>query len=105
MTFEQAMHDTCKELGYGSHLKTIKNKKDCHTYAEKIIGNFAKRPFRVKNSYMFLNGVDFCFYQDGEDVNFAISGYVANDDKNNIQEAIQKALVICNMCSWKMEHE
>ena len=24
MTFEQAMHDTCRELGYDGHLKTIK---------------------------------------------------------------------------------
>ena len=54
---------------------------------------------------MFLDEVDFCFHQNGEDVNFAISGYVANNDKGKIQEAIQKALVICNMCSWKMKHQ
>lgn len=105
MTFEDAMRQTCKELGYDGHLKTIEYKKDCHTYAEKIIGNFAKKPFLVKNSYMFLDGVDFCFHKNGENVNFSISGYVARNDKNNIQSAIQKALQICSMCEWKMQQE
>lgn len=104
MTFERAMQITCKELGYDSHLKTIEYKKDCHTYAEKIICNFAKRPFSVKNSYMFLDGVDFCFHQNGKDVNFAISGYVSRNDKVDIQSAIQKALQICSMCEWQMEY-
>ena len=104
MTFEQAMHDTCRELGYDSHLKTIEYKKDCHTYAEKIIGNFAKRPFQVKSSYMFLDGVDFCFHQYGEDVNFAISGYIARNDKLDVQNAIKKALEICQVCEWKMKY-
>lgn len=104
MTFEEAMKITCKELGYDGHLKTIECKKNCHTYAEKIIGNFSKRPFWVKNSYMFLDGVDFCFHQNGEDVNFAISGYIANDDKLNVQRAIHRALQICSRCEWYMKH-
>ena len=105
MTFEHAMHDTCKELGYDSHLKTIEYKRDCHTYAEKIIGNFAKRPFQVKNSYMFLDGVDFCFHQYGEEINFAISGYISRKDKLKIQEAIEKALKICEVCESKLKEQ
>ena len=64
MTFEQAMHDTCRELGYDGHLKTIKYKKECYTYAEKIVSAYKKTPYTVKNSYMYLDGVDFCFYQN-----------------------------------------
>ena len=104
MTFEQAMHDTCRELGYDSHLKTIEHKKDCYTYAEEIVCNFKDKPFQVKNSYMFLDGVDFCFYQYGEDVNFAISGYIARNDKLDVQNAIKKALEICQVCEWKMKY-
>lgn len=33
MTFEQAMHDTCRELGYDGHIKTIQYKKDAFTYS------------------------------------------------------------------------
>lgn len=102
MTFEDAMHDACRELGYDGHIKTIEYKKDCHTYAEKIIGNFAKRPFPVKNSYMFLDGVDFCFHQNGNYVNFSISGYVARNDKLDIKNAIDKALKLCELCEEKM---
>lgn len=105
MTFEKAMHDSCRELGYYSHIKTIEYKKDCHTYAEKIIGDFKSRPFSVKNSYMFLDGVDFCFFQNGNDVDFAISGYVSKNDKLEIADAIQKALKLCELCEKKMREE
>lgn len=103
MTFEQAMHDTCRELGFDLYIKTITYKKECYTYAEKIAGEFSKRPFQVKNSYMYLDGVDFCFHQNGEDVNFAISGYIARNDKLKITDAIQKALKICEVCEQKLK--
>ena len=75
MTFEKAMHDSCRELGLDGHIKIIEYKKDCHTYAEKIVCNIKDRPFQVKNSYMFLDGVDFCFYNYENEVNFATSEY------------------------------
>ena len=51
-----------------------------------------------------MDGVDFCFHQDGDDVNFAISGYIARNDKLDIQNAIKKALEICQVCEWKMKY-
>lgn len=103
MTFEDAMHKTCKELGYDGHLKDIQYKKDAHTYAEKIAIQFGI-PKKVKNSYMFLDGVDFCFFQNGSDVNFAISGVIRGNDKLEIEKAIKKALEICAVCEWKMQY-
>lgn len=103
MTFEEAMQNSCRELGLASHLKTIKYKRDCHTYAEKLVGNFKERPFQVKNSYMFLNGVDFCFYNQNNEVNFAISGCVAKNDKLEIVKAIDKALSLCALCEQKLK--
>ena len=104
MTFEKEMHDSCRELGLDGHMKTIEYKKDCHTYAEKIVCNFNDRPFQVKNSYMFLDGVDFCFYQNGKDVNFSISGCVARNDKEDILVAITKALNLCKLCEDKLNN-
>ena len=104
MTFEEAMHDSCRELGLDSHIKTIVHKKDCHTYAEKIVCNFKDRPFKVKNSYMFLDGVDFSFYQNGKDVNFSISGCVSRNDKEDILDAITKALNLCKLCEDKLNN-
>ena len=105
MTFEKAMHDSCRELGLDGHIKTIEYKKDCHTYAEKIVGNFKDRPFQVKNSYMFLDGVDFCFYNYKNEVNFAISGCIAGNDKLEIVKAIDKALSLCALCEQKLAKE
>ena len=103
MTFEEAMHDSCRELGLDSHIKTIVHKKDCHTYAEKIVCNFKDRPFKVKNSYMFLDGVDFCFYNYKNEVNFAISGCISDNDKLEIVKAIDKALSLCALCEQKLK--
>ena len=103
MTFEEAMHDSCRELGLDGHIKTIENKKDCYTYAEKIVCNFKDRPFQVKNSYMFLDGVDFCFYNYKNEVNFAISGCIAGNDKLKIVKAIDKALSLCTLCEQKLK--
>lgn len=103
MTFEKAMHDSCRELNLDAHIKTIKYKNECCTYAEKIVCNILLRPFEVKNSYMFLNGVDFCFYRNGEDVNFAISGNIARNDKLKILDAIEKALKLCELCEEKIK--
>lgn len=102
MTFEQAMHDTCRELGYDGHIKTIQYKKDAYTYAEKIAIQFGI-PKAVKNSYMYLDRVDFCFYQVGDDVDFAISGAIGRNDKLNIVRAITKALKICELCESKLK--
>lgn len=105
MTFEKAMHDSCRELGLDCHIKTIEYKKDCHTYAEKIVANFKDRPFQVKNSYMFLDGVDFCFYNYKNEVNFAISGCISRNDKLDIVNAIEKALSLCALCEQKLAKE
>lgn len=104
MIFEQAMHDACRELGYDRHIKYIPNKKIAYTYAEKIAIQFGI-PKKVKNSYMFLDGVDFCFYQNGNDVDFAISGNVRGNDKLNIKNAIDKALKLCELTEQKMKVE
>lgn len=104
MTFEQAMHDTCRELGYDGHIKTIQYKKDAYTYAEKIAIQYGI-PKAVKNSYMYLDSVDFCFFQNGNDVNFAISGVIARNDKLDISRAINRALEICRVCEGKLKAE
>lgn len=103
MTFELAMMKSCKHLGLDSHLKEIRYKKDMHSYAEMISGLYKKTPFFVKSSFMYLDAVDFCFYQDGENVNFSISGNISGNDKQNIRKAINKALDLCELCEINMK--
>lgn len=104
MTFEQAMHKACEILGYSGHLKEIKYKKDCCTYAEKIASVYIEKPFLCKNSYMYLDSMDFCFYQNGENVEFAISGHVGIRERIKLQNAIKNALELCEVCEWQMKY-
>ena len=52
---------------------------------------------------MFLDGVDFCFYNYKNEVNFAISGCIAGNDKLEIVKAIYKALSLCALCEQKLK--
>lgn len=102
MTFEKAIHCACRELGYDGHIKEINYKKDACSYAERIALNFKKPPFGVKNSYMYLNGVDFCLFEVNGECDFSISGYVRGDDKINIIDAINRVLKLCERTTVKM---
>lgn len=98
MEFREAMAKACKELGLSGHIKTIKFKNDAETMAERIAIVHASRPLEVKNSYMYLDALDFCFYKNGDSVDFSISGNISGNDKNKIIGAIQKALQLCVLC-------
>ena len=102
MKFEKAMHDACRELGLDGHIKKIKFKKDAFTYAERITIQLKKPPFAVKNSYLYLNCVDFCFFENRGECDFAISGYIHGNDKLDIKSAIEKALKLCELTTLKM---
>lgn len=101
-TFEEQWAEMLETYDGKESNQAIQFKKDCHTYAEKIVGNFKDRPFQVKNSYMFLDGVDFCFYNYKNEVNFAISGCIRGNDKLEIIKAIDKALTLCALCEQKL---
>jgi len=98
MEFKEAMSRACEELELSGHIKTIKFKNDADTMAERIAIVHAPRPLEVKNSYMYLDALDFCFYQNGDSVDFSISGNISGNDKNKIIGAIQKALQLCTIC-------
>lgn len=102
MKFEKAMHDACRELGFDGHIKEMRFKKDAYTYAEKIVIQFKKPPLAVKNSYLYLDGVDFCFFENRGECDFAISGYIHGNDKLDIKGAIEKALKLCELTTLKM---
>ena len=102
MTFEKAIHDACRELGYDGHLTEIKYEEDAYTYAERIAFNYKKPPFKVKNSYMYLYRVDFCLFEVNGECDFSISGYVHGDDKLHIIDAIGQVLKLCELTTSKM---
>lgn len=102
MKFEKAMYDACRELGLDGHIKEIRFKKDASTYAERIVLQFKKPPLTVKNSYLYLDCVDFCFFENRGECDFAISGYIHGNDKLYIQSALEKALKLCELTNLNM---
>ena len=103
MNFEKAMHDACRELGFDGHIKEIRFKKDASTYAERIAIQYKKPPLAVKNSYLYLDCVNFCFFENRGECDFAISGYIYGNDKLYIKGAIEKALKLCELTTLKMK--
>ena len=102
MTFEKAIHSACKALGYDGHIKEMKYKKNAYTYAERIAVNLKEPPFGVKNSYMYLDAIDFCLFEINGECVFSISGYVRGNDKINIIDAIDRVLKLCELTTAKM---
>ena len=54
----------CKEAGLDSHIRLIERRKEAQTWAEKIAVQFmqAGQQLPVKNSYMFCDTLDMCFF-------------------------------------------
>lgn len=53
----------CKEAGLDGHIRWIEKHKDAQTWAERIAERFRNgRRLPVKNSYMFCDTLDMCFF-------------------------------------------
>lgn len=100
MTREQQaenIHQACREAGLGGHVKWIERKAQAGTWAEKIAVRFKERdPLPVKNSYMYCDALDMCFfYGPGDTPSMTYAGYVSVDDTDikdgKLLEAFKKA--------------
>lgn len=61
-----ALHHAARACGFDGHIKTIEYKNQCFTRAEQIAESRVSRPFPVKNSYLYCDTLDTCFYFDSE---------------------------------------
>ena len=88
----------CKEAGLDSHIRQIERRKDAQTLAEKIAVQFmqAGQQLPVKNSYMFCDTLDMCFfYGPGDTPKLAYAGHAGADERDitegKLAEAFRKA--------------
>jgi len=60
------LHDSARKCDLDSHIVTCEKKADLQTNAERMMGNmsYVKNPH--KNSYLFFDSVDACFYIERE---------------------------------------
>ena len=99
----EAITKACSEAGIDGHIEWHNHKSDAHTWAEKISLSFknSRRSRPVKNSYMFCDTLDMCFFYGGpqNDIPYmTYAGYVtagSSDIKNDhLIDAFKKADVI-----------
>ncbi len=100
MTKEQQaenIHQACKDAGLDGHVKWIERKAQAQTWAEKIAVRFkGKDPLPVKNSYMYCDTLDMCFYYEPDGTpGMTYAGYVTADSADikdgKLMEAFRKA--------------
>lgn len=86
------LYRAAREANLDGHIKIIENKKDEHTYAEKIAGRFRSGHLPVKNSYMFCDKLDMCFFITKDlTPTFAYAGYSAINDPDIAEDKLLKA--------------
>lgn len=86
------LNDAAREANLDGHIKIIKNEKDENTYAEKIAGRFRSGHLPVKNSYMFCDALDMCFFVTKDlTPTFAYAGYSAINHIDVAEDKLLKA--------------
>lgn len=87
----------CKEAGLDTHVRWIEKKSQAQTWAERIAIRFKGRGhLPVKNSYMYCDTLDVCFfYSDGRTPTIAYAGYATAGSpditEGRLVEAFKKA--------------
>lgn len=80
----EIIHDSARECGLDSHITYSEKRSDLYTMAEKDMGwmGFSKN-MPHKNSYLYCDSVDACFYISREDmacVTFAARWFAGSKD-------------------------
>ena len=102
----------CKEVGVDSHIRFIERRKEAQTWAETIAVQFMQsgQQFLVKNSYMFCDTLDMCFfYGPGDTPRVAYAGHAGADERDiadgKLLEAFRKADMILRAMKRLAERE
>ena len=99
---EQAIRQACKRYGLDSHTTQKERKSDFHTWAEQIAKRFFRKGMPVKNSYMYCDSLDMCFFflENGT----AVYTYAGCADKRDAtEEKIVNAFRLANKVRLAME--
>lgn len=97
----ELIHKACRAAGLDAHIRVINRKKDATTWAEKIAVQFmqAGQQLPVKNSYMFCDTLDMCFfYGPGDTPKVAYAGHAGADERDitdgKLSEAFRRAATV-----------
>lgn len=89
----ELIHRACRECGLDGHVKWIKGKKDAQTWAERLSVRFADdRNMPIKNSYMYCDQLDMCFFYTQWDLAcVAYAGYAGVNDTDITDGGLERA--------------
>ena len=93
----ELIHSACRECGLDGHVKWIETKEDVQTWAEKIAERFRlTRNMPLKNSYMYCEQLDMCFFYTAWDLPVVtypgFAGVNATDiTQGKLEQAFRKA--------------
>lgn len=92
----------CKAAGLDDHIRWIETQKQADTWAEKIAMRFKdKDSFPVKNSFMYCDTLDMCFFYDPQGVpRMTYAGFASAESpditEGKLIEAFHKAIQVLN---------
>ena len=89
----ELIHNACRECGLDGHVKWIEGKQDVQSWAEKIAERFRnKRNMPIKNSYMYCDQLDMCFFYTEWDLPVVTyAGYAGVNDTDITQGKLGQA--------------
>lgn len=86
------LHRAMREADLDGHIKVIERRSEADTWAEKIADRFREQELPVKNSYMFCDTLDMCFFYDTNlKATFTYAGYSTVGQPDIMQGKLQKA--------------
>jgi hypothetical protein len=94
----QIIHDSCRECNLDSYITTCEKSSDLITVAQKIMGwtGFIKNNPH-KNSYLYFDSVDACFYINDSDEPWVTFGAKWSVGANDLSlSKFAKAITIIN---------
>ena len=89
----ELIQKACRECGLDGHVKWIERKQDVQSWAEKIAERFRhKRNMPIKNSYMYCDQLDMCFFYTEWDLPVVTyAGYTGVNDTDITQGKLEQA--------------
>lgn len=96
----ELIEKACRENELDGHIKWIQKKADAQNYAEIIAEQYRNgKDLPVKNSYMYCNTLNMCFFFDPTGFPcMSYSGYAFVDSQDlcegNLQKAFEKAKAV-----------
>lgn len=97
MNDNEIIKKACKMYGLDSHLREITNKRDACTMAERLamIHKESKQPMYVKNSYMYCDTLDCCFWIHNDKAYVSMSGMWSANSPDLTDDKLMYAVRLC----------